>query len=119
MKKVLAVLIVVFLASGCSTVTSFNLPENSKVRIYERERLYESNEKVKMRPFFWTASGGIKYEVIREGEVIESGRLSSKFRVVTIFWPPFSSIYWPLKFRYKNYDLTAEDSTMRTINVVK
>ena len=34
--------------------------------------------------------------------------LRARFRVASIFWPPFAIIYWPMGFGQRCYDLTAE-----------
>ncbi|HSQ41293.1 MAG TPA: hypothetical protein VLM37_03325 [Fibrobacteraceae bacterium] len=65
------------------------------------------------RPYFWTAAGGIPYRLEKNGEVIQEGKVPAHFRVVSIFWPPYALIYWPMGFGGdRNYDLTtASDAT--------
>lgn len=99
---------VVLSISGCSTTGSFKVPENSKLYIYERPEpvKVEADGKVTTKPFFWTAAGGIPYRLEKDGQVVNEGKLRSKFRVVSIFWPPAAIIYWPIGFRPEvTYDL--------------
>ena len=66
---------------------------------------------VTSKPFFWSAAGrppggGIPYKIEKNGEMIKDGKLCSKFRVVSIFWPPLALIYWPLGYHPDiTYDL--------------
>ena len=47
-----------------------------------------------------------KYKIEKNGEMIKDGKLCSKFRVASIFWPPFALIYWPLGYHPDiTYDL--------------
>jgi hypothetical protein len=93
--------------SGCSTTTYFKLPENSKVQIYKREQQY-SEGLVKTRPFAWSAAGGIPYKITdaTSGNTLQEGKLRARFRVGSIFWPPFAIIYWPMGYGQRCYDLT-------------
>ncbi|MDE1463350.1 hypothetical protein [Spartinivicinus poritis] len=98
------------LIGGCTTTGNFNIPENSELYIYNRAEPVEmqDNGDVTTRPFFWTAAGippggGIPYRLEQNGQVIKQGRLRTKFRVVSAFWPPFAAIYWPMGF---NPDIT-------------
>ncbi len=38
---------------------------------------------------------------------MQQGKLRARFRVASIFWPPFAIIYWPMGFGQRCYDLTA------------
>ena len=92
--------------SGCSTATYFKLPENSTVEIYKRDTQY-SEGLVKTRPFAWSAAGGIPYKLSdAQGNVLQEGKLRARFRVGSIFWPPFAIIYWPMGYGQRCYDLT-------------
>lgn len=90
------------LASGCTTQGTFRVPQGTELSIYERPPIeVPSDGVVVTKPFFWTAAGippgsGVPYALYRDGRRIESGRLRAKFRVVSIFWPPFALIYWPM-----------------------
>ena len=46
---------------------------------------------------------GIPYSLQKDGKVVKEGKLRTKFRTVSIFWPPFAAIYWPMGF---NPDIT-------------
>jgi hypothetical protein len=71
----------------------------------------KADGKVTTTPFFWTAAGmppggGIPYSLEKDGKTIKDGRLRANFRVVSIFWPPFALIYWPMGFNPEiTYDL--------------
>lgn len=102
MKKLYLVLIAL-LVSACTTTGNFKVPEGSQLYIYERPQAVniESDGKVTTAPFFWTAAGmppggGVPYRLEKNGETIKEGRLRAKFRPVSIFWPPFALIYWPM-----------------------
>lgn len=84
------------LAVGCTTSGQFELPPNTEIEIYERPPVVpDSTGTIEMKPFFWTAIAGVPYKLYEDGEVVKSGRLKARFRVVSIFWPPFALIYWP------------------------
>ncbi len=108
--KITAVIVALFLLAGCSTTGHFKVPEGSKLYIYERPEPVEimAGGAVTTTPFFWTAAGippgsGIPYRLEKDGKVLKQGKLRAQFRVVSIFWPPFSLIYWPMGF---NPDIT-------------
>ena len=89
--------------SGCTTQGRFVIPEGSELYIYKRPVPVEipENGVVKTKPFFWTAAGvppggGVPYRLEKDGKTIKQGRLRAKFRPVSIFWPPFALIYWPM-----------------------
>ncbi len=109
MKKAIALLSVLALfLGGCSTATYVKLPKNATVQIYERDAQH-SEGLVKTRPFFWTTTGaGIPYRVEQNGKTLSQGRLHSRFRVASIFWPPYAIIYWPMGFGQKCYDLSSQ-----------
>ncbi len=90
---------------GCSTTATFKIPEGTSLFIHERPVGLDDDGRLTTRPFFWTAGGGVKFKLKRGSEVLDEGRLSVKFRPASIFWPPFALIYWPLGFRFQQYDL--------------
>ena len=105
MKKTIfsSLLFVILFISACSTQGTFKIPEGTDLYIYKRPVPVNVGPggKVVVKPFFWTAAGippggGIPYELKKGGQTIKSGRLRAKFRPVSIFWPPFSIIYWPM-----------------------
>jgi len=98
-----------FFAVGCSTSSQFKLPAKSSLEVYGRPVAPRADGIVKTRPFFWSAAGGVPYALKDEsGNVVRQGKLKSSFRVVSIFWPPFAIIYWPMGFGSAQYDLTRE-----------
>lgn len=105
MKKgvVFLIALISMILSGCSTHGTFRIPDGSQLYIYERPEpvTVEADGTVTTRPFFWTAVGmppysGIPYRLEKDGQTIKEGRLRAKFRVVSIFWPPYAIIYWPM-----------------------
>jgi hypothetical protein len=109
MKKLYIVLALLMMV-GCTTTGHFKVPEGSSLYIYKRPQPVDitANGTVTTKPFFWTAAGvppdsGIPYRLEQGGQVLKEGRLRTKFRVVSLFWPPFAPIYWPMGF---NPDIT-------------
>ncbi len=92
----------VLFLSACHTTGNFRVPPGTELSVYRRPPItVPSSGIVKMKPFFWTAAGippggGIPYSLQRNGRVIKEGRLRAKFRVASVFWPPFALIYWPM-----------------------
>jgi len=108
--KILNIVLVSLFMVGCSTTGHFKVPEGSSLYIYERPQPVDikADGEVTTKPFFWTAAGvppesGIPYRLEKGGKTLKEGRLRTKFRVVSIFWPPFATIYWPMGF---NPDIT-------------
>lgn len=105
--------IAVLVVAGCTTTGHFKVPPNTELYVYERPQPVDvkSDGTVTTTPFFWTAmgippSGGIPYRLERNGKTIQEGRLRARFRVVSIFWPPYAVIYWPVGFKQNiTYDL--------------
>lgn len=113
MKKIIALIAFAVFITGCTTTGHFKVPEGSQLYIYKRPTPVDiaADGTVVTRPFFWTAmgippGGGIPYRLEKDGQTVKEGRLRAKFRVVSIFWPPFALIYWPVGFRDNiTYDL--------------
>jgi hypothetical protein len=111
MTKLLLVLIVcgiATLATGCSTTGHFTMPEGSKLYVDNRPEPVpiDSAGVAKMRPFFWTSASGIRYRLEKDGVIVKQGKLRSEFRPVSIFWPPYAMIYWPMGLKPRiQYDL--------------
>ncbi|MGR8941052.1 MAG: hypothetical protein ACU83V_03990 [Gammaproteobacteria bacterium] len=110
MKKMCLLCASLILVTGCTTTGTFKVPEGSNLYIYKRPDAVkiDAGGKVTTKPFFWTAAGippggGIPYRVEKDGQTLKEGKLRAKFRVVSIFWPPFALIYWPMGF---NPDIT-------------
>ena len=101
MKKVdiITVILVSLVISGCSTTGNFKVPDGSELYIYNRPEPVNISADGRMtatKPFFWSAAGGVPYRLEKNGKTIKQGKLQAKFRVVSIFWPPFALIYWPM-----------------------
>jgi hypothetical protein len=106
--KPLCIGIVSGLIAGCSTTGHFVVPEGSRLYLHERpEPMQVQNDgTVSTTPFFWTAVAGIRYRLEKDGMVTKEGKLPAKFRVVSIFWPPYAIIYWPIGLNPEiTYDL--------------
>ncbi len=91
----------VCLGAACSTTGHFVIPEGTQLEVYRRPVSLEADGKLTTRPFFWTAAGippdgGVEYRLLSDGTTVKEGRLRAKFRVVSIFWPPYAFIYWPM-----------------------
>lgn len=101
--KRIAILLMLLMVSACTTTGHFKVPEGSQLYIYKRPEPVDikANGEVTTKPYFWTAAGippggGVPYRLEKNGETIKEGKLRAKFRVVSIFWPPFALIYWPM-----------------------
>ncbi len=94
--KVVATILVAALLVGCSTTGKFVVPSGTELEIYKRPVTPDARGVVATKPFFWTAAGGVKYRLLKGGEVVKAGKLRAKFRVVSLFWPPFAILYWPM-----------------------
>jgi hypothetical protein len=87
--------------SACTTRGTFVIPQGTQLEVYQRPVTPGADGVVVTKPFFWTAAGmppagGVEYRLLKGDEVVQSGRLRAKFRVVSIFWPPFAALYWPM-----------------------
>ena len=96
-----ALAVATIVLSGCSTTGRFVIPEGTELEVYRRPVQVASDGSVVTKPFFWTAAGmppngGIEYRLLKNGKPIQEGHLRAKFRVVSIFWPPWAIIYWPM-----------------------
>ncbi|MGG2399052.1 hypothetical protein ACJRW5_19105 [Pseudomonas sp. SH1-B] len=105
-RKSAAMLVAALIVSGCSTATWVKLPEDSTLIVNERPARYNQGL-VKTRPFSWGAAGGVPYRLEdKQSHVLQDGRLRTRFRVASIFWPPVGIAYWPMGFGQRCYDLT-------------
>ena len=102
-KKIFLALVLLTMISGCSTTGTFKVPPGADLYIYKRPQPVDiqPDGKVTTQPYFWTAAGippdgGIPYRLEKDGKTIKEGHLRAKFRTVSIFWPPFALIYWPM-----------------------
>lgn len=104
--KSAALLVACLAVVGCSTRAWFKLPEHSTLIVNERP-VNNNQGLVKTRPFSWGAAGGVPYRLQDEqANTLKSGKLRSRFRVASIFWPPVGIAYWPMGFGQRCYDLT-------------
>lgn len=101
--KTIGLSLLIAFITGCTTTGNFKIDEGSKLYIYERPEAVAVSPtgQVITKPYFWTAAGvppggGIPYRLEKDGQTTKEGRLRAKFRVVSIFWPPFALIYWPM-----------------------
>lgn len=111
--KIIGLGLLIAFITGCTTTGNFKIEEGSKLYIYERPEAVAVSPagQVTTKPYFWTAagfppSGGVPYRLEKDGQTTKEGRLRAKFRVVSIFWPPFALIYWPMGLNPEiTYDL--------------
>ncbi|HEY8098040.1 MAG TPA: hypothetical protein VIE65_18425 [Methylobacter sp.] len=109
-KRMCLALVLLVMVAGCTTTGTFKVPPGTDLHVYKRPEPVDikADGKVTTKPFFWTAAGippegGIPYSLEKGGKVVKEGKLRTKFRTVSIFWPPFAAIYWPMGF---NPDIT-------------
>lgn len=109
-KQIGLALAVLVMVTGCTTTGTFKVPSGTDLYVYKRPEPVDikADGKVTTKPFFWTAAGvppdgGIPYRLEKGGKVVKEGKLRTKFRTVSIFWPPAAAIYWPMGF---NPDIT-------------
>lgn len=111
--KIIGLSLLVVIITGCTTTGNFKMEEGSKLYIYERPEAVAVSPtgQVTTKPYFWTAAGippggGVPYRLEKDGQTTKEGKLRAKFRVVSIFWPPFALIYWPMGLNSEiTYDL--------------
>ncbi len=110
MKKIFVVFLLssAMMLASCSTAAYFKTPEGTKLVLDHREVTPDDDGFVKTRPFFWNNIAGIRYELMKDGQAVKEGKLKARFRVASIFWPPYAIIYWPVGFGKIDYDLTEE-----------
>ena len=90
-----------YVLASCSTEGHFKIPDGTTLEVYKRPVHVDPSGHVETKPFFWTVAGmppggGVPYRLLKDGQVVKEGRLRTKFRVASIFWPPFAIIYWPM-----------------------
>jgi len=95
-----------FVSTGCTTTGHFIAPPGSELVIRGRHVAVPANGKVTTLPYSWGAASGLQYQLVVNGQVAQTGKLRAKFRPVSIFWPPFGILYWPMGFNSRiTYDL--------------
>lgn len=113
MMRVLLIAMMALSAIGCSTTGHFKVPAGTDLFVAEQQVPPASYGEYKRRPFFWSKVGGIPYMLKRGDNVVETGTIGAKFRVVSIFWPPYALIYWPVGFKSEVYDFTTPNLLVR------
>ncbi len=104
----------VLFVSGCSTGAWFKLPDETRLVVNERPASFDQGL-VRSRPFSWGAAGGIPYRLVdRQSMTVKSGKLRSRFRVASLFWPPVGIAYWPMGYGQRCYDLTGDEPSTCT-----
>ncbi len=92
--------------AACSTSTYIKLPENAVLKIERGDQRAHQEGLLKRTPLSWSSAGGAPYRIEKDGEVIASGRMRTRFRPASIFWPPAGALYWPMGFAQTCYDFT-------------
>ena len=108
MKKILGAALIcgATLLAACSTTGHFVTPPDTQLVVMGRALDVPADGIVTTKPFSWGAAGGIPYRLEKDGKTIQAGKLRTKFRVASIFWPPLGAIYWPMGFNPTiTYDL--------------
>jgi hypothetical protein len=110
MKKLFAAICLPLLIVACSTTTKVIIPQDSKLYVNNDKEpvVVKADGEVTTRPFFWTAIAGVPFRLEQNNKIINQGKLKARFRPVSIFWPPYGIIYWPVGFALSEYDLTKE-----------
>ena len=99
------------IVAGCTTSGKFIVPPDTELYIYDRPEpvAIAADGMVATRPYWWTAAGGVPYQLRKDGVVIKQGKLRARFRAVSIFWPPLAAYYWPMGLNPSlTYDLVNE-----------
>lgn len=104
---------------GCSTATKFKVPAGTDLYVHNEKVEAAQYENYKRRPYGWGQAAGIRYRLEKDGKVVEEGTLKSRFRPVSIFWPPVALAYWPMGFVNHTYDFTKRDDYVRPAVVHK
>ena len=108
-KRILALSALVLCATACSASTRgrFVLPPNAQLEVNDKKVDVAPDGSAKMSAFGW---GGARYKVMQNGKVVSQGKLDTKFRPISIIWPPFGMLYVPKGLDGdKTYDLSASE----------
>lgn len=111
--KLSFVVILAVMLIGCSTSIKLKLPPDTELLIRGERVALNTKDKYGFseyttRPFFWTSMGGVEYNLVQGDKVLKQGKLPARFRVISIFFPPYAFLYWPLGFDLACSDLTKE-----------
>lgn len=105
--KALVLASVFAIFAGCSTSSTFRIPEGQTLKVTDRTVVTGPDGVWKTSPFFWSVAGGAPYRVLdKDGVIVRQGKLKTQFRAASIFWPPFALIYWPMGLNKDGFDLT-------------
>jgi len=109
MKTIWMVLVVV-MASGCSTAGTFVLPKGTTLTIagHETRAVEKHPGMLSTRVLSWSASSGAPYQLTdASGHVVRTGKLRTHFRAGACFFPPAACFVVPMGLRRDvTYDLT-------------
>jgi hypothetical protein len=111
--KLSSVVILAVMFIGCNTSMKLKLPPDTELLVRGERVSLASKDKdgfseYTTRPFFWTSLDGIEYNIMQGDKVLKQGKLPARFRVISIFFPPYGFIYWPLGFDLACSDLTKD-----------
>lgn len=102
-KKLIFLVALLGMLAGCAAPDSFKVPPGTDLYVFNRTHpvVLDQDRVVTPRSFFWVTAdmplhGGIPYRLEKTGQTIKEGRLITRFRWQSIFWPPLSFIYWPI-----------------------
>lgn len=78
--------------AGCATGAKFVLPPNSTIEI-EDSPVVVKDGYVETTAFFWGAlglppTGGARYRLVQDENIVTEGRLRTTFRPQSLLWPP-------------------------------
>ena len=102
--------------AGChaSTQAKFVLPPNSELAVNGSPVTVDQDGSATMSAFGW---GGAHYKITRNGKVVGTGTLDTKFRPISLIWPPFGVLYVPKGLDDSHtYDLTAKTAEQTSSN---
>ncbi len=93
--------------SGCTTTARFIIPEGTDLMVNGKTAERDGQGvTLTTHPFSWAAYHGVDYQLVNKNGYVGSGKLRTRFRAVSIFWPPYGILYWPKGFAYDCYNLT-------------
>ncbi len=107
----LAVAAALACSAGChaSTQAKFVIPSSAQLAVNGQPVTVGADGTATMSAFGW---GGASYTLTRNGKTVREGKLDTKFRPISIFWPPFGLAYVPMGLDdAKTYDLTRSDAS--------
>ncbi len=100
-------------AVGChaSTQAKFVIPPHTQLIVNGDPVTVGNDGSTTMSAFGW---GGASYKIVRDGKAVSSGKLETKFRPISLIWPPFGVLYVPQGLDDgRTYDLTKATRTSK------